>query len=78
VAFTLFNGKPLRLFMSKVENSPSNKPAGTVISESPDGVCVATGDGVLSFSRLQLPGKKAMDVRDFLNGRSLLNVMFPS
>ncbi len=78
VAFTSFNGKSLRLFMSKVENTVSGEPAGTVISESPDGICVATGDGVLSFSRLQLPGKKAMDVRDFLNGRSLLGVKLPS
>jgi len=78
VAFTSFNGKPLRLFMSKVENIVSNEPAGTVISETPDGICVVTGDGVLSFSRLQLPGKKAMDVRDFLNGRSLLDVRLPS
>ncbi len=78
VAFTSFNGKPLRLFMSKVESTTSAELAGSVISESPDGICVATGDGVLSFSRLQLPGKKAMDVRDFLNGRSLLNVTLPS
>jgi methionyl-tRNA formyltransferase len=78
VAFTQFNGKPLRLFMSKVENITSSELAGTVISESPDGICIATGDGVLSFSRLQLPGKKAIDVRDFLNGRSLLEVKLPS
>jgi len=84
VAFTLFNGKPLRLFMStvkdmsKVESMTTQESAGTVISESPEGICIATGDGVLSFSRLQLPGKKAMDVRDFLNGRSLLDCKFPS
>lgn len=78
VAFTLFNGKPLRLFMSKVESVTSQEPVGTVISESPEGICIVTGDGVLSFSRLQLPGKKAMDVRDFLNGRSLLDVKLPS
>ncbi len=78
VAFTLFNGKPLRLFMSNVENITTKESAGTVISESPEGICIATGDGVLSFSRLQLPGKKAMDVRDFLNGRSLLDCKFPT
>jgi methionyl-tRNA formyltransferase len=78
VAFTQFNGKSLRLFMSKVENSTSKETAGTVVSESPEGICVVTGDGVLSFSRLQLPGKKAIDVRDFLNGRSLLDVRLPS
>ncbi len=78
VAFTAFNGKPLRIFMSKVESSTSSDPAGTVISESPEGICIATGDGVLSFSRLQLPGKKAMDVANFLNGRSLLDVKLPT
>ena len=79
VAFTQFNGKPLRLFMSKVVvDKSSAEPVGTVIHESPEGIEVVTGDGVLSFSRLQLPGKKAMDVRDFLNGRSLLDAKLPS
>ncbi len=79
VAFTLFNGKPLRLFMSKVENDKhSDEAIGTVIDEKPEGISVVTGDGILSFSRLQLPGKKAMDVRDFLNGRSLLGRKLPS
>jgi len=79
VAFTLFNGEPLRIHMSKVEsNEESSLQAGTVISEGNDGVKIATGKGVLSFSRLQLSGKKAMDVKDFLNGRSLLNCIFPS
>ncbi|HIO96383.1 MAG TPA: methionyl-tRNA formyltransferase [Leucothrix sp.] len=79
VAFTHFNGKPLRLFMSKLEtNKQSKEPAGTVIDETPDGISIVTGDGILSFSRLQLPGKKAMDVRDFLNGRSLLDCKLPS
>jgi len=79
VAFTQFNGKPLRIFMSKVEaDKQSSQMPGTVIEESKEGICVATDDGVLSFSRLQLPGKKAMDVADFLNGRILLDVKLPS
>ena len=78
VAFTLYHGKPLRIFMSRVEDFKSKEPAGTVIKESPDGICVATGEGVISFSKLQLPGKKAMDVKNFLNGRSLLDKKLPS
>jgi len=79
VAFTQYNGKPLRLFMSKVEaDKSSDEPIGTVIDETTEGISIITGDGVLSFSRLQLPGKKAMDVRDFLNGRSLLGCKLPS
>jgi len=77
VAFTTFNGKPLRIFMSKLESRDSTEPCGTVINESPEGISVVTGEGVVSFSRLQLPGKKAMDVKDFLNGRSLLDCKLP-
>jgi len=77
VAFTRFNGKPLRIFMSKVESRESAETYGTVIDERPEGISVVTGDGVVSFSRLQLPGKKAMDVKEFLNGRSLLDCKLP-
>lgn len=79
VAYTKYNGKALRIFMSQVEaDKKSSEPAGTVINETKEGISIATGDGILSFSRLQLPGKKAMDVRDFLNGRSLLDCRLPS
>jgi len=78
VAFTHFEGKPLRIFMSKYLDKKSDQAPGTVIAESTDGIEIVTGDGVLCISRLQLPGKKAMDVKDFLNGRSLLNHQFPS
>jgi len=78
VTFTVYEGKPLRIFMSKVLEKNTDKPPGTVINESIEGIEIATGDGVISFSRLQLPGKKAMDVKDFLNGRSLLETQFPS
>ena len=83
VAYTQYNGKPLRLFMSSLLTTTtpiknSDDPAGTVINESPEGIQIATGDGVLNLTQLQLPGKKAMQVRDFLNGRSLLDRKLPS
>lgn len=78
VAFTLFKGKPLRIYMSKVVDQKNDSEPGSVIAESPEGILIATGDGVLSFSRLQLPGKKAMNVKDFLNGQSLMGNIFPS
>ena len=78
VAFTLFKGKPLRIYMSKVVDLKNDSGPGSVITESPEGILIATGDGVLSFSRLQLPGKKAMNVKDFLNGQSLMGNIFPS
>jgi len=76
VAFTLLNEKPLRIFISQVLEKNTDKKPGTVIAENKEGIEVATGEGVLSFSHLQLPGKKAMNASDFLNGRSMLGVEF--
>lgn len=79
VAFTKKGGQPMRLLMSEVvpEKSVSAAP-GTVISEDKHGIQVACGKGVISISRLQLPGGKAMSVTEFLNGRSLAGESFPS
>jgi len=76
VAFTSFNDKPLRIFMSSVIDKNTTEQPGTVIAETKDGIEVSTGKGILSFSRLQLPGKKAMNTSDFLNGQSMLSVKF--
>ena len=41
---------------------------GSIIDDTKDSIDVITGDGVLSIELLQLPGKKKMQARDFLNG----------
>ncbi len=46
-------------------------PPGSVVATSKAGIDVATGDGVLRISRLQLPGKRPMTAADLLNARSL-------
>lgn len=79
VAYTKKGGQPMRLLMSSVvEGKAVNADAGTVLDESKHGVEIACGEGVVSISRLQLPGKKAMSVSEFLNGRSLAGEKFPS
>ena len=42
---------------------------GTLVAASPDGVDVATGDGVLRVLAVQRAGGRRMDVRDWLNAR---------
>ncbi|WP_439134278.1 methionyl-tRNA formyltransferase [Pseudomaricurvus sp.] len=44
--------------------------AGTVLQTDNQGIVVACGEGALSLKQLQLPGKKALAVRDILNGHS--------
>ncbi|PWQ98766.1 methionyl-tRNA formyltransferase [Leucothrix arctica] len=79
VAYTKQNGQAMRLLMSSVvEGEKTSAEAGTVLAENKQGIQIACGEGVISISRLQLPGKKAMSVSEFLNGRSLSGEKFPS
>ncbi len=74
VAFTEYHGKAMKIWMSTVKDEWVTAEAGSVISESALGIEVATGEGVLVIQRLQMPGKKAMDIKDFINGHSLSSV----
>lgn len=77
-AYTQYHGKPMKIFMSSVKDNDTKTKVegepGKVMNESAQGIEIATGEGVLITHRLQLPGKKAMDVADFLNGHSLSSV----
>ena len=72
VAQTLFDGENLRIWESSLsEAEVGGASPGEVVSVG-DHIEVATGSGVLSISKLQPPGKKAMPVSDFLNSRSVI------
>ncbi len=72
-AYTLWNGKTIKcLFSSVSADTNHHTPPGKVIAESSTGIDVATGQGILTLKCLQLPSKKAVDVKDFLNAHSLL------
>ena len=69
VAHTTLNDKDLRVWDAEVFPTNSNpQSAGTIVSADTRGIIVATGEGMLNITRLQLPGKKAITVKDFLNG----------
>ena len=79
IAFTHTGGKPLRFYLTEVLDDKSVSAApGSVLSESKDGIQIATGDGVINIKKLQFPGGKPLAVNEFLNGRSLQGEQFPS
>jgi methionyl-tRNA formyltransferase len=74
VAFTYLNGKVLKIYASKYNANykVSDKISGTVVKLSKKSFGVVCGDGVLlEILKLQLQGKKVLQVNDFLNGIKL-------
>ena len=63
--------QPIRLAIQKVSivDQPSSAQPGTRVAG--EGLCVATGDGVIRIERLQPAGKREMVAEDFLRGHSL-------
>ncbi len=81
-AFSLYDGKPIRFFASSLPERVGDAettalPHGSMVAESRDGLDIVAGDGALvRIHRLQMPGGKRMDVADFVNARTLMNVRF--
>jgi methionyl-tRNA formyltransferase len=70
-AFTWMDGKMLKIWEAEAcENNENGAVCGQVIS-SKDTLLVQTGDGILSITSLQLPGKKRMSAADYLRGHPL-------
>ena len=68
IAHTQINNVDIRIWEATVK--PNQTPeliAGTIL-ESKTSLDIVTGNGTLTITRLQLPGKRAVSARDFLNG----------
>ncbi|GHF90287.1 methionyl-tRNA formyltransferase [Thalassotalea marina] len=64
------NAHRIRIWCADVVNHNTAEPAGTILTADKNGIVVATGDGALRLTNIQLPGKKAMPVSDVLNARA--------
>ena len=60
----------IRVWKASVIETSSNKPAGTIISVDKEGIVVSTGQNAICLEVLQLPNKKALPVKDIINGRA--------
>jgi len=67
VAWFSHNDQAIRVHQAVAIDSSAGNP-GEVLNFDKQGLLIATSEGALLISRLQLPGKKAMDVRDLING----------
>lgn len=73
-AFSAWKGERLILRRSSAASLPDpGVEPGTVVSvDKSNGILVQTGDGLVAVRELQLPARKTMDFRSFLNGNPSL------
>ena len=67
-AFTLLNGKTLKIYRAKKENIHPSIPAGEYETDKKTFLKFACKNGYISIAELQLEGKKRMGIEDFLKG----------
>ncbi len=71
VAQTGYGEGIVRIWSAEPLSSTSNQPPGTILKCDRQGLEVATGQGILRVTRLQMPGKRAMAVAEFANAHCL-------
>jgi methionyl-tRNA formyltransferase len=71
VAQTKWQDNVFRIWAAELVQQTGPTKAGEVINVSRNGIEIGTGDGILRLTQIQLPGKKAMAVADFLNANNI-------
>ncbi|WEK83330.1 MAG: methionyl-tRNA formyltransferase [Mycoplasma sp.] len=75
IAYSIINNTPIKILKTEITNIKTNDfVPGTIINLNKNGIFVATHDFALVIKRLQLPGKKPIEVRDFINGNRLIKL----
>lgn len=67
-AYATLDDKNIKLWVSKTSDNVYDKKPGTIVNLSKDGMEVVTKDKSILITELQLPGKKKMNIKDFING----------
>lgn len=67
VAWCRIGGERTRVWKAEVNGQRCIARAGDVLETGPDGISVATGDGILRVLELQRPGGRRITAQDYIN-----------
>ena len=69
VSFFELEAGPIKVWEANGESMATAANPGTILAADKRGLVVATADGALRMTKLQLPGKKPLEIQDILNAR---------
>ena len=67
-AYAILDDKNIKLWFCKITNNNFNLKPGTIVNVDKNGIEVVTKDSSVLITELQLPGKKKVNIKDFING----------
>ncbi|MBR7148443.1 MAG: methionyl-tRNA formyltransferase [Firmicutes bacterium] len=71
VASTSYQGNVVKVWEAEALEKTSDKVPGTILSCDKTGLKVACGEGIINITKLQFPGKRAMEVADYIKGNTM-------
>lgn len=71
VAYTSYDGNSMKIYEAEVIKEDNNENVGTILSVDSDGVKVVCGKETLLIKKLQFPGKKSMEVGEYIKGNTI-------
>lgn len=67
-AYASLDGNNVKLWSSKICENKYDKKPGTIVNIDKNGMEVVTKDKSILITELQMPGKKKVNIKDFVNG----------
>ena len=67
ISHGVYRGDVIRILEAYALDQSTDRPSGTLLAATKEGVDVATGEGVLRLVRVQLPGGKPLSACEFIN-----------
>lgn len=78
-AYAMINGSRMKILLSEQTSQKAKQEPGTITKIDKDGIYVSCSDNEIVLTRIQVPGKKIMEVKDYINGikkEDFINKMF--